>query len=293
MSLELKPNNEKEYIPEIMTWEEYAAHNRHANPYVFELKKGGKELVYFGAMHSNDPSNPMFDQIRAKFAETRPDSMFVEGWAHLEEIKADPERYARGIEMMKNATYEEVIQKSGEAGLGLKLAVDAGIDFYSPEPKFSDEVAHILEQGFTKEEAFVEYVHRDLYQYYRNHEKIPVEQYLESNIIKSFKDATNWEGFDYSIEHLEKIGKEIWGDKADIRVPDFSSERTNPVPEEEEFKTRVTEVAKASSKFRDVYMVKALKDALKTHNKPFVIFGSSHAYMQRPALKKLFAEKGQ
>lgn len=278
-----------DYNPEIMTWDAYSK-SKHETPYIFDLKKGNKELFYFGANHTSDPNDPMFARIKEKFAELQPDSVFVEGMEQLEVLKNDPEKWTAGVSYFKSLSEEDVIRKYGEPGFGLKLAIEAGVEFYSPEPKTSEEIKNLLEKGFTREEIFADYVYRQVYQYYRDREniKMSIEEYLQSGIIETMKENTSWDDFDYSVENLEVIGQSIWGEKADIHKEDFSSERTNPNPGESELQTRITQVAQESSLYRDVYMVRKMKEALAVHNKPFVIFGASHAYMQRPALEKLF-----
>lgn len=280
-----------EYSPEIMTWEQYAK-SEHEVPYVFELKKGDKELSYFGANHTSDPNDPMFAQIKSKFFEVKPDSVFVEGMEQLEDLKNNPEKWSAGVLYIKSLSDEDVIRKYGEPGLGLKLAIEAGIEFYSPEPKTSEEIKNLLEKGFTREEIFADYVYRQVYQYYRDRENIgmSIEEYLQSGIIETIKENTDWEDFDYSVENLERVGGEIWGDKGSIFESEYAHERTNPTPSDSSFKSRITLVSQESSYYRDIYMVKKIKEALTLHNKPFVIFGASHAYMQRPALEKMFAE---
>ncbi len=273
---------------EIMSWDEYAK-SEHDTPYIFRLNKGNKELIYFGSPHTNKIKDPIFSNIRELFDSTNPDCVFVEGMSQLEEIKADPTKYTTSIESVKNMLDDEIVLKYAEPGFGIKLAVEKGIDFYSPEPKFKDEIAHLLNSGITQEEIFVEYVYRQLYQYYRNNEASSVEEYLQG-IITELAQATHWDNFEYTVENAESIGRDIWGDRADIHTSKYIVERTDPTPRENDFQTRITLAAQASSNFRDQYIVKKIQEGLERYDRLFVVFGASHAYMQRPALEKLFMD---
>lgn len=271
-----------------MSWTIYAK-SEHETPYIFRLNKRDKELIYFGSPHTNKIEDPIFSRTRELFDSTNPDCVFVEGMSQLEEIKADSMRYATSIESVKNMSEAEIVLKYAEPGFGIKLAIEKGIDFYSPEPAFKDQIAYLLEQGFTREEIFVEYVYRQLGQYYRNNEPLSVEEYLQ-RIMNEIQSSTHWDGFEYTIENAEMIGRGIWGERADMHKPDFSVERTDPSPKENGFQTRITLAAQASSDFRDQYIVGKIEEALMRYNRLFVIFGASHAYMQRSALEKMFTE---
>lgn len=286
--------SQKEYIHNeavnaLMTWEEYAT-REHPTPYIFTLQQGDKKLVYIGADHSNDPSNPMFGQIEAEFDAAHPDVVFVEGVENLEEIKADSERLSAILEMLKGATEKEMIEKYGESGFGLKLAADAGIDFYSPEPGLENEIALLLKQGFAREHIFAYYTYRQLYQYDRQNVSVSLESYLESGILKDIQKVTQWKDFDYSVDALKKIGTAIWGENGDVYKNIFTHERASPLPNDKVFVTEVTKIAQRVSKFRDEYMINEMGEVLKKYDRPFVIFGASHAYMQRPALESLFVK---
>ena len=111
--------------------------------------------------------------------------------------------------------------------------------------------------------------------------------------IKGFERDSKWEGFDYSLDHATTVGKQIWGKDADIHNADIASERDDPVPwvGRETPLTVNTEMSQRSSHFRDIAIVKNLKKALEKYDRPFVVFGASHAYMERLALEKLFSEQ--
>lgn len=265
-----------------MTFEEYEEKEGHNPIYVFEIEKNGKKITYFGVEHSNNPNRPMFEEIKKRFKETNPQVVFVEGMHFSNNAKEEL------VEEMKETNPETIIKEWGESGFAFKLAADAGIDVESPEPSFSEEVENLLSLGFTKEEIIAYYVYRQANSYQRMPEKPPIEEYLGS-YIERFQKDTNWEGFDYSLEHLKKVGEEIWGERGDIAKED--AWRTDPVPYKDKKSAlwnNVNRISQQSSYFRDRFMVHRIEETMKENDRLFIVFGSSHAFMQEPTLRKLF-----
>lgn len=50
----------------VMTYRELREKGRDAKR-VFEFSRGDRELLFFGFKHSNDPENPMFDELKRRF----------------------------------------------------------------------------------------------------------------------------------------------------------------------------------------------------------------------------------
>ena len=268
-----------------MSFEEYAK-IEHETPYVYELKKGDKELAYFGAEHSNDISNPQFERLQKKFEEIKPDIVFVEGIDWLDERKD----FART--RIEETSIEDLTTGLGEPGYALKLAVDAGADFSSPEPKYQNEITALIEKGFSKDEVFTFYIYRQIEQYYRSQiTNKPIEEYLKE-YLDEIETKTKWEHFDYSLNHLEEVGRQVWGEKADIHNPEYAPQRITPTPGEygDDMQTVIMKVAQESNQFRNAYMIEKIKEALKTHKKLFVVYGASHGVMQEKAIRKIFDE---
>ena len=268
---------------EVMTFEEYAE-KHHDTPYLFEVRNKNKLVEYFGAEHSNDPQNPMFEHIEEKFKEANPQVVFVEGVNTLAKRK---EAFAEEI---KKADRDTVIEKMGESGFALKLAVETGADIISPEPDFRSEIEHLIRKGYGKEEIFAYYMYRTIEQYHRNQEKLPTDEYL-TPYLNEFREASAWPDFDYSLEHLQRIGTRIWGEKGDMLQRDGS--RTDPTPREVEqaLWTPVNDVAQQSGYFRDKHIVGRIEETMKEKDRLFVVFGASHAVMQEPALRKVLEKK--
>ncbi len=265
--------------PEIMTFERYAE-LKHDTPYIFSIEAGGKSLVYFGAHHSNDVPDPMFEQIRQEFINARPQVVFVEGVNYLATHRNQI------VDELRKTDYATVIGKRGESGFTLKLAIEAGAEVESPEPDFKNEIEYLVEQGFNKESIFAYYIYRVAEYYHRAPKGVSIDEFLNP-YVKEFQKNSGWENFDYSLDHLRNIGRNIWGSHGDLSVKNLSRVDPTPWQSRKQQWTEVNKVAQESSYFRDRFIVKRIADTLKERDRLFVIFGASHAYMQEPALRRL------
>ena len=271
----------EQILDSIMTAEEYSK-IEHATPYIFELKTGDKELYYFGSSHTSDPNNPLFAEIEAAFNKVNPDIVFVEGM----NVRVDKNKFNESI---KSATREEAIDRMGESGFTLKLGIDKGIDWSSPEPTDEDLYNNLLAKGFSKDQIFAWDVFLILPQYHRQMNKRGFKQYVQP-FLDRFKQATHWEGFDYSYERVMQLGEQIFGEAVDVENDPNALDRIDPIPwdEKKEKQTILNRIGEASSLLRDRKIVSEILNAFKTHKRVFVVYGSSHAAMQEPALKKAF-----
>lgn len=263
----------------LMTFEEYAG-KEHDPVYVFNVEFGIKKVTYFGAEHNLNPKSPMFSRIEEEFKKTNPQIVFVEGMYFSKDGKQ------KAIEKYKNTDRESVIKNHGESVYVFKLAADAGIEVDSPESTYKDEVAFLLRQGFSKEEIFCFYGYRQINGLNRLADKSNFHEELRK-YISVFQRDSQWKDFDYSIKHLEKIGKSIWGEtRGDIMTND--EYRTTPVlPPDKKLFTIINKINQEVTHFRDCNVVRKIIEALETHDRLFIIFGSTHAVMQEPALRYL------
>lgn len=269
----------------IMTAEEYS-HTRHETPYIFELSAGDdKALYYFGTPHRRDPQDPLFSEIEDAFNKANPDIVFVEGVS----VRGDLDKFN---ERVKAATREEAIEHMGESGFTLKLGVEKGIEWRSPEPTDEDLYNNLLAKGFSKDQIFAWDVFHILPQYNRLMDKQGFKQYV-AGFIERFKRSTNWDDFDYSYERAIQLGEQILGRSVDVENEPDALDLIDPIPWEEvkEKQTTLNRIGEASSLFRDRKIVSDIADAVKTHKRVFVVYGASHAAMQEPALRKLTEQK--
>lgn len=265
----------------IMSAEQYAE-IEHERPYVFEAEAAGKTATYFGPGHSWDPNNPVWTRFKEKLTEANPDMVLVEGFGSLKN------RRQQVVEASGKYSEAEVIGKSGESGLVLKLAAEQGIDFDSPEPELRDEISYLEQQGFSRESIFAYYFFRMIPQWHQHMEKESFREYIQRE-IDTIKQAAQWPDFDFSYANAEWIAEQFWGEEIDLDDPEYYKDKVDPIPwkEKKDQQTEVNLVARASNLFRDEYMIEKLAEYLKTHDRIFIVLGASHAVMLEPAMREL------
>ena len=274
------PESLEPILGQLMTAEEYA-HMSHDRPYIFKIKNGQKKLNYFGAAHGSDPSDEQFNQIEHAFQEADPDIVFVEG-VH---VSGDIARFNNYV---ANQSRNVAIEEGGEPRFTLKLAIQKGIEWRSPEPQEEEMYNFLIEKGYTKDEIFAWCVFRLLPQYSWQTKRDAFEKFVES-YIERFKGATRWEGFIYSYENALRLGEQILGRKIDVENVVAPADIIDPIPwpEMKDTQTVLNRINETTGQFRDRKIVMAIAEALKSHDKVFVVYGSSHAVMQEPALRAL------
>ncbi len=266
----------------ILTSEQYRdtlfAHSESERTYVFKIEKGEKVLVYFGSAHTNDSEDPIFDEIKAQFDLLKPDMVYIEGWRSVNDNKDKARAF------FKDQSLED-LKTEGESHFALKLAIDSGIDFESPEPNFSEEINSLLEKGFSKKDIFYFYLYRDIDQYQRQNKNRNLDEckkYLEP-YINRFRIDSGWESTEIDL-YVEEIFSEL-----DIDSEEYNRQ-VDPIPWEGKTQTAINEISRNSSNFRDKYIFERIKEGLKTHNRLFVVYGSAHAVKQEAALRALIEE---
>ncbi len=283
---ELNTENKKEINIEnlkdlILTNEEYRNHpfanTEDERSYVFEINSGEKKIFYYGSSHTNESNDLIFKEIKKEFDRINPDIVYIEGWQSINN-KKDAVR-----EFVKKESLDET-KLEGENHFTLKLGIDAGKDFESPEPDFSKEIVYLLEKGFSKKDIFFFYIYRDIDQYQRQHKERKLEEckkYIESE-FKIFRRDSGWDGAE-----LDLLEKEIVAE-LDVHNVDKYHLQVDPIPWEGQPQTVLNEVSRNSSHFRDEYIFERITEGLKKYNTIFVVYGSAHAVKQESALRALF-----
>lgn len=265
----------------ILTNEGYKNHpfakDHRQRTYVYTLKTGKKSLTYFGSTHTNDPKDIMFRDLQGEFVQAKPDIVYVEGHTYINHNKE------KVVREEKTKSIEET-KMDGEGHFTLKLAVDAGIAFESPEPPADEEIAYILSKGFSKKDIFSYYVYRMIDQYLRTQENPTLEKCKEYIVptINRFQKDSGWNGKD-----IHSFAQEIIG-SLKLDDPKFYRKLVDPIPWDNRAQHATNEISSLSSCFRDMYIFRRIKEGLKKHNSLFVVYGSAHAVKHEPALRALF-----
>ena len=218
---------------------------------VKEFRNKEKRIIFFGSIHSR--SIKQINSIKEVIFKLNPDIILVEGNYHLANFKSK----------------EESIEKGCETGYVSFLAKDKKIDLESNDPSFSEDISFV-EKKQGKEICFA-------YFFLRN--KNP--NFSEERILKNIKENSLWKDFDYSINNIKKIVKDLLHE--DYKADKDYSNYFNPTIKI----TLFNDITFELSKFRDDFMLKKIKEILINHNKIFIIKGVYHLNENENKIRKL------
>ncbi|SRR6266481_7275895 len=265
----------------ILTNEQYREHSFATNTegnrtYVYEIVSGEKTLTYFGSTHTNDAESLVFDEIHQAFEKANPEVVYVEGMEFINHHKGAVREKFAGV------TPKEA-KKQGENYYTLKLAVDSGADFESPEFNRADEIRQLIESGFSHEDIFSFYFARPVYGYQRQAKEPSKEECLQyiSRNMKAFREATSW-----SQEEIDSLEEKA---SADLNIEDEVTYQSSvdPIPWEGKDSTVTNEISRRLSLLRDEYQFGRIAESLEKYDRIFVVYGSAHAVKLEPALREL------
>ncbi len=244
----------------IMTYDEYVKANP-SFPYIIKLQIGKGSLLYFGAQHIYDPKNAQTVQIEKLWKEFRPTVAYHE---------------STGTSLSK--TIEEAVSTSGEPGLVRFLAVRDKVPVFSLEPNRNDEVAMML-KTYTPEQVRVFFVLRQVPQFRERKNDQTLEEFMTTFLGNISYIAGLENAPPKTIIELDKSSLWLSPQLQDWRTADRSW--SDPVAT----KAYTNQIARLSSEFRDLHMVKLLIDKVKQGERVFAVVGGSHVVMQEQVLK--------
>lgn len=265
-----------------LTDEESAMRHQQSLESVYEIRHAGKAIIGYLAEHTNDPSHAMFADLRAAFNMQKPDVLFVEG---IPELEKHMDAFRDGLSAMSD---DAAIEKMGEPGFMLKLALSQDVPVVSPEYTGMQEIEMLASHGVSKEHIFGFYFFRALNQYTRT---VGEKESFESRIARglaAMRDATGWTDFDFSLEHANAIAIELWGEG--IRMdPGYYNERVSHWGKER-LGGQYSELNKVSAilnEYRDTRIMREVARALGRYDRVMIVYGASHLIELQPSLEYL------
>lgn len=258
----------------LLSFKEYTR-IKHRVPYFYVIKKGEQFLYYFGADHSFDPTHPQFKllekQWRNFIKKTKKQSCIL-----LIEI---------GVKKFNVENPKDAILKYGEPGLAAYLAKKDKINFKCPEPSIKQKTKELI-NSYKLDEVIYFYFIGILAQWYKLKSRPEFKKYA-TFILRQLKQELSWLNFDFSLTNLEKIHQNIFKEELNQNYERTIREAASPV----EYNSTINEISRRNSMFRNRYIVKEIKKLWSKKKNIFIVYGASHAVIQRKELEKL-AKKG-
>ncbi len=229
----------------------------HQRPYLYHLKDGRGEIHVMGIDHTRDPEDPQISLIAATWNSAKPDIAFVEGRLGF---------LFQGI--------QDPVREYGENGLTVSLAKDAGVPYFTWEPRREDEVAIVLKK-FMPQQAAMFYALRPYLSNFRFGKPENPDAVMQE-LIDSRTDYDGIRGQISSVAQLDQIWKRDFGHLGDWR--DMSDELGWP-------EGYLFDIFSLSNDIRDRHLCALLLQEARDGKKVFVTMGSSHAFRIEGALR--------
>lgn len=234
---------------------------------VMILNKNKKQLVFFGANHTRDKAHHQFTQLRELFDRSNPQIAFNEGG----QIPYD----------RKYPDYDSAIAKNGETGALKYLSDKAGIKMMNGDLEENLEFGELL-KTIPKDELYL-YIAVERYLNQHKHNRFP-GMTLEESFEKKFINYLAESGFPLTEE--ERKFSYLTGLYKRHLKKDLNLDSLVEIQEYYLFDTGVFgRVGRATKEVRDQGLLRKIDKALDEYDRVFVVFGASHIFAVRPALK--------
>lgn len=279
LSLSLRAEAESDLVEirqRLMSYEEYRSLELGPPPYFLVVEAPGQRLYFCGFSHCYDPLNPAFDLLEAfwrRFSESS------EGGSTVLVLE--------GGVAPQLSSKKDAILKYGENGLMVHLANNEVGQVVSPDRESGKEIVECLLRLFDSRQVFYYHLAAVIAQWHRQVIEVPFEEYIQP-FLDSERVLLGDDSLSYTLEELEQIHEEIFGQPFDVSDESFFVRVTDPTVANP---TDINEVAIASSQLRDAVVVREVLLNWEEGRSVFVVFGATHAVMQAPAYDDLAGDR--
>jgi hypothetical protein len=250
----------------IMSWPEYQGRSVQW-PYVLRFEPARGLLLYYGARHTNSPTDSEVAEIERLWAGLKPTMAFNEGGNPPVE-----------------ATRDAAVEKYGEAGLVRFLAARDDVPVASLDPDRAEEVAH-LRRSFPAVEVKLFFVLRAVAQLADRKGPDAVDAELQ-RVLTIFNSAPGLGAEPRSVEGVAAAFSD--------RFPGCGGHRTTPLlwfdPTRSD--TFLNRISRTSSDYRDRAIVSILGRSVADGQRVFAVVGGTHVVMQERALSGVLGVRG-
>lgn len=228
-------------------------------PYVLRVERGPAKLLYIGAQHTSNATNPQLAEIERLWAEFKPTVALCEGRASMFKYASRP---ATGT--------------LRESELVRILAHRSGVPLYSLEPEYEAEVNGLLRE-FEPRLVATYLTLRVFTSEAKGNDGD--RDALALHLLRKRTDAPGLRGSLASVEDLDAYWRKRFAGAPDWRT--LSDTESVPL---------LVEVGNASREIRGDHMVRTLADLAARGERVLAVVGASHVIRQEPALAKALEE---
>jgi hypothetical protein len=245
--------------------------NKHApsNPYVLELKKGDKTIVFCGVTHltdDTDTANELFTKIENSFYTFNPTVCINEGG---------------DITRKLYASKQDALLKDGEIGLCKIMSDSLHILTLNGDPSIEFELKELL-KTFSKGEV-IAYIVTERLMWGLKGQGITNKMEIADKYTSFVENYICTKG-GLSLSDTEKSLAFFTSNYEQLLHRPFAItdlEPTNPFEPNGQFQ----KIGRASKEIRDQFLISTIDQQLNTHDKIFIVFGSWHLLTCKPGLE--------
>lgn len=239
--------------------------NTTAIPYFYKLNKNGNVLYFLGTAHSNDPEDTQFKEIKLQW------ETFLKETTNSENPKLV---LVEGLLPETPQNEISAITEYNEPGYATYLAIKENIAVTTTEPPEDLEINELLSRH-TKDKVALYYFLNITYQWINFNSEESLEDYT-SKYLGYYFYKPEWEGFDFSIDHLKELYKNKFNKEIGKEDKAIIYEFVKPTD---------TNISGESSDIRDTHILNTILEYWKENNL-FIVYGSGHAIRLEKALKE-------
>lgn len=235
----------------------------------FSVSSNNQILYYCGVRHFTDPKDIQFELLKKT-------------WISFLQVskKKNSVVLIEGELRPKFDTAEKALLFAGDPGLVTFLAMQEEIPIVCPEPNPVEEL-NKLKNKYSLDQIMYYYFARHLQNVDRYKLRIKINKFIEY-ILDKMKDSFKDEQFDFTLENIKRIYKEIYGQEFTVNfIPVEHGKDTNII----------NRIASDSVSIRDVYIMNRIKLLWDQGKNIFAVFGSLHAIREETAIKIMLKTK--
>ena len=239
--------------------------------YSYVLSNQSQYLYYVGFNHSNDPTNPDFNTLDEFWSDFL---LKTDGKNRIVLVERNIRKYFENRD-------KSIIQGGGEGGYTTHLAIKNTIQVFCPEPS-KDVVMNTLLSEFTKDQIAYFYFVRYMSLHHNFDYKLNSDNKYFLALLKKVIKAASGLDFDYSLNDIAKIHKNIFGTTIDMENKGFFDQLLLPY----ENQTLINKVAYRLQYIRDNWIVGKIEKLWKEGKSIFIVYGNTHAVIQERAIRE-------
>lgn len=260
----------------------------HPKPYVYKLESSsGKHLQFIGTSYPNKLSDPTFALIDNVIDEFKPEVILVGNARPLPAGKLGEHE-----QQLLETDIEDLVRKGADIAYIKRRALEHEIPWVPLETTSQQIFEYLLELGHSQLELFIFFVIRELITHQKRGVSGGFSGFKDYLLSDAFTKQTGFVDFDISEEVLVTGIKQIYGKY--ISLEDlFADEQLTTLghpgatPYFMEKPSLVNQIWSESWEFRDKYALEITAKELQHYNRILILYGSSHAVVQEPALRSL------